>query len=139
MPLAAGFVNLTSLQLRARGSVQGDDDVTEVQWHAKWGRRMTYTLRCLQHLTAPADGGTRCACPAPCSTLCMGARLERGGMMRLISASCRALTSAAHVLTAVMTPHHGKIEVVKGKACDALTNSFVWMSLTVCSVVAMCP
>jgi hypothetical protein len=68
VPLVAGFVNLTSLRLRARGSVQNDQDDTRVPWHAEWGRRMTYTLRCLQHLTAPADGGTRCAYRALYST-----------------------------------------------------------------------
>jgi hypothetical protein len=66
--LVAGFVNLTSLRLRGRGYAPSTYDIA---WHVECGYGDTsYSLRSLHHLTAPASGGTRCACRAQCSTSC---------------------------------------------------------------------
>ena len=53
----AGFVNLTSLRLRGKGYAPTAYDIA---WHAEcdYGD-MSYSLRSLQNLTAPACGGTR--------------------------------------------------------------------------------
>ena len=77
----AGFVNLTSLRLRGKGYAPSAYDIA---WHAECGYGdMSYSLRSLQNLTAPACGGTRYACRARCSASCMAClettRLEHRG------------------------------------------------------------
>ena len=73
-------------------------------WHAVWGRRMTYTLRCLQDLTTVAGGGTRCACQASCRTPCMGTRFEHeGSALAVVLRRLQLMSSQLHWHLA----HHG--------------------------------